>query len=327
MAYNNDLEKLSLKYGDRIPRDYDLSEIQFTFDFIYLVLKSNAEIDDAVKEVSYNYGISDVYLKDYLIENKYIINRTNKNEFSKQLKKYNTKSLKKMLKKQGLKTSGKREKIEKRIFEHNILKNSYYLSSNSKTFYKNKKRRIKIFNDYLSDNYYFDEFNEFYMDNYRKKVDKIPVDYINLYINKALEDEDHYSFILNNQVMVNLFNKKEKYKKMLEYELRIFCMNLNPIWKTDDLSNHVGIIKDSYKNLNLIKSKLSKNIVISAFYVIWDSFEFNTIIVSKYDAYRCLKDILNYKDFYKINRKLDEKFYSNEDLKIKKITQKTLFDF
>ena len=309
IAYKNDLEKFSLKYGDNIPKDYDLSKIQFTFDFIYLVLKRKAEIDDAIKEVAYNYNISDAYLKDYLIENKFIINRTNKNEFSKQLKKYNTKSLKKMLKKQGLKTSGKREKIEKRIFEHNILKNSYYLSSNSKTFYKNKKRRIKIFNDYLSDNYYFDEFNEFYMDNYRKKVDKIPVDYINLYINKALEDEDHYSFILNNQVMVNLFNKKEKYKKMLEYELRIFCMNLNPIWKTDDLSNHVGIIKDSYKNLNLIKSKLSKNIVISAFYVIWDSFEFNTIIVSKYDAYRCLKDILNYKYFYKINRKLYEKFY------------------
>ena len=327
MAYNNDLEKFSLKYRDRIPRDYDLSEIQFTFDFIYLVLKGKTEIDDAVKEVSYNYGISDVYLKDYLIENKYIINRTNKNEFSKQLKKYNTKSLKKMLKKQGLKTSGKREKIEKRIFEHNILKNSYYLSSNSKTFYKNKKRRIKIFKDYLSDNYYFNEFNEFYMDNYRKKLDKIPVAFINQHINKADEDEDHDRFILNNRVMVNLFNKKEKYKKMLEYELRLFCMNINPIWKTDDLSNHVGIIKESYKNLNFIKSKLSKNIVISAFYVIWDSFEFNTIIVSKYDAYRCLKDILNNKNLNKINSKLDEKFYSNEDLKIKKITQKTLFDF
>ncbi|WP_407421808.1 SAP domain-containing protein [Methanobrevibacter sp.] len=327
MAYNNDLEKFSLKYGDRIPRDYDLSEIQFTFDCIYLVLKSNAEIDDAVKEVSYNYGISDVYLKDYLIENKYIINRTNKNEFSKQLKKYNTKSLKKMLKKQGLKTSGKREKIEKRIFEHNILKNSYYLSSNSKTFYKNKKRRIKIFNDYLSDKYYFDEFNEFYMDNYRKKLDKIPVAFINLHINKASEDESHERFILNNQIMANHFNKKEKYKKMLEYELRLFCMNLNPIWKTDDLSNHMGVNKDSYKNLNFIKSKLSKNIVISAFYVIWDSFDFNTIIVSKYDAYRCLKDILNNKNLNKINSKLDEKFYSNEDLKIKKITQKTLFDF
>ena len=327
IAYKNDLEKFSLKYGDNIPKDYDLSKIQFTFDFIYLVLKRKAEIDDAIKEVAYNYNISDAYLKDYLIENKFIINRTNKNEFSKQLKKYNTKSLKKMLKKQGLKTSGKREKIEKRIFEHNILKNSYYISSNSKTFYKNKKRRIKIFNDYLCDNYYFNEFNEFYMDNYRKKVDKIPVAFIDLHINKAAEDESHDLFILNNQIMSNHFNKKEKYKKMLEYELRLFCMNLNPIWKVDDLYNHVGVLKDSYKNLNFLKNRFSKNIVISAFYVIWDSFDFNKIIVSKYDAYRCLKDILNNKNLNKINRNLDEKFYSNEDLKIRKITQKTLFDF
>ena len=136
MDYNNDLEKFSLKYDNDVPKGYDFSEIQLTFDFIYLVLKSNASIDNAIEGAAYEYGVSESYLRDYLIENKYIINRTNKNEFSKQLKKHNTKSLKRMLKKHGLKTSGKRERIEKRIFEHNLIKNSYYLSSNSKTFYK-----------------------------------------------------------------------------------------------------------------------------------------------------------------------------------------------
>ena len=61
--------------------------------------------------------------------------------------------------------------------------------------------------------------------------------------------------------------------------------------------------------------------------MVWDSFNFDEIIVSKYDGYRCLKDILNFKDRYKINADLDKRFYSNENLKIKKITQKTLFDF
>ena len=56
------------------------------------------------------------------------------------------------------------------------------------------------------------------MDNYRKKVDKIPVAFINLHINKAVEDESHDIFISNNRIMANHFNKKEKYKKMLEYE-------------------------------------------------------------------------------------------------------------
>ena len=40
-----------------------------------------------------------------------------------------------------------------------------------------------------------------------------------------------------------------------------------------------------------------------------------------------LKDILNLKDFNKINSNLKEHFYNNKDLKIKKILQKTLFDF
>ena len=127
--------------------------------------------------------------------------------------------------------------------------------------------------------------------------------------------------------MAKYFYKKEKCRKMLEYELNVFCMNLNPIWKINDLNNHVGISKDSHNNLLFLKNELSKNTIISTFYLIWDSFDFNTVIVSKYDAYRCLKDILNNKSLDKINRNLKEKFYSNENLKIKKITQKTLFDF
>ena len=48
MDYNNDLEKFSLKYDNDVPKGYDFSEIQLTFDFIYLVLKSNASIDNAI---------------------------------------------------------------------------------------------------------------------------------------------------------------------------------------------------------------------------------------------------------------------------------------
>ena len=39
MDYNNDLEKFSLKYDNDVPKGYDFSEIQLTFDFIYLVYK------------------------------------------------------------------------------------------------------------------------------------------------------------------------------------------------------------------------------------------------------------------------------------------------
>ena len=51
-AYNNNLEKFSLKYTTDIPKDYDLSEIQFTFDFICLVLKRNKDIDYSIKEIA-----------------------------------------------------------------------------------------------------------------------------------------------------------------------------------------------------------------------------------------------------------------------------------
>lgn len=320
-------EKFSLKYLDKAPKGYDVSAMQYTFDFIYLVLKRNSRINSALRGVANEYGLSEDYLMDYLIENKYLLNKTDMDEFSNQIRQYNTKSLKRILKKHGLKASGKREKLEERILQNNLLGNNYYLSSKSKVFYKNKKRRINIFDEHLADDYYFVEFNEFYMDNYRKKEANIPIEFINRHINKAIEDENHRNYSYNNLFMAEHYHKKEDYRKMLEHVLKIFCMNLNPIWKMDELNKHAGLPIEIYDYLIMLKGVLSKNTVINTYYLVWDSFNFDKIIVSKYDGYRCLKDILNLKDPVKINSDLNKRFYSNENLKIKKITQKTLFDF
>ena len=320
-------DKLSIKYDDNVPKGYDVSKIQYTFDFIYLVLRRDATIDVAISEVSDKYGISQEYLKDYLIENKYILDKTKKHEFKKQLKQYSTKTLKRILKKHGLRKSGKRETIENRIFESSLLRNNYQLSSKSKVFFKNKKRRIRIYNEYLSEYYYFNEFNEYYMDNFRKKEAKIPVEYIKVHINKAIDDENHKKYTYNTQVMIEHYHQTEKCRKMLEYVLKMYCMNINPIWKIDSLKEHGGFHISVYNNLVMLHEKLGKNSIISNYYLIWDSFNFDRIIVPKYEGYRILKDILHLKDYQNIIKDLNERFYDNEDLKIKKITQKTLFDF
>ncbi|WP_458457047.1 hypothetical protein [Methanobrevibacter sp.] len=320
-------KKLSLKYSGRVPEDYDAQEMLFTFDFIYLVLKRDTDIDDAVRTVAIEYGLTEEYLKDYLILNRYILNKTNKQDFSQELKTYNTKALKKVLKKYGIKPSGKRDTLEKRLFENNLLGSNYQLSSKSKIFYKNKKRRIKIYKDYLEGSYFFTEFNEFYMDNFRKKLAKIPVGFINLHISKSIEDKNHDNFISNNQIMADHYLIKGDYKRMLEHVLETFCMNLNPVWKIGDLKNHVGLQLYTYDKLGFLNEKIGKNRIISTYYIVWDSFNFERIIVSKYEGYRYLKDILNQKNFTRINNHLNTKFYRNDNLKIKRIEQKTLFNF
>lgn len=326
--YNLDLtDKISYKYPNDVPKDYDVSPIQYTYDFVYLVFKRDASIDSAIRGVANEYNLSESELNDFLIENKYILNKTNKNEFSKQLKKYNTKSLKKILKKYGLKTSGKREKIEQRIFEHKLLGSDYYLSSKSRIFYKNKRRRVRIFEKYLFEYYYFKEFNEFYMDNYRKREEKIPIAFIDRHISKSVENKNHKLFCLNNQIMAQHFKEKENFKKMLEYTLNDYCINLNPVWKLDDLKNHEGLCDETYDNLIFLNDKIGKNRIISAYFAIWNSFNFEKILVPKYAGYKYLKKILNDYNCQKINEDLNNNFYLNDDVKIKTITQKTLFDF
>lgn len=326
--YNTPSEKLSLKYSDsNVPKDYDVSEMFFTFDFIYLMHVRDASLDKAIDGVSREYGLSYDYLEDYLINNHFILNKTNKKDFFNQLKAYSTKSLKKILKINGFKASGKREKIEQKLYENRLLAGNYQLSSKSKVFYRNKKRRFEIFNDFLFDSYYFDEFNEYYMDNFRKKKNKIPIDFINQHINKAIVDENHDVYISNLQIMAEVYYEYKNYKRMLECVLKIYCADLNPSWKLNDLNNHCGLSKQTYNLLLFLQKELGKNRIISAYFAVWDSFNFDSIIVSKYAGYRYLKIILNSNAYDKIIRELNETFYRNDDLKIKKITQKTLFDF
>lgn len=325
--YSPDSERLSLKYPNGVPEGYAISPMQYTFDFIYLVYKRESSIDKAIEGVSKEYGLSEKGLRDYLVENKYILGNRDMQECSRKLKSYNTKSLKKILKMHGLKTSGKRERIERRIFENNLFEDAYYLSSKSRVFYKNKKRRVRIFNEWLSDYYYFSEFNDYYMKSYRKKETNIPIEFINLHIKKSIEDESHTNYVMNNNIMAKHFLKRERYRKMLECVLKIFCMNLNPVWKIDELDEHNGFAFETYNDLLFLRDELGRNAVINTFYLVWDSFDFDRIIVPKYDAYRYLKDIMNGKGYNRIIDSLNERFYDNENLKIRRITQKTLFDF
>ena len=165
------------------------------------------------------------------------------------------------------------------------------------------------------------------MDNYRKKEANIPIEFINIHIKKAMDEKNHESYVLNNQVMAEHFFKKGNNRKMLVHVLKNYCLNINPIWKINDLEGHNGVLLETYENLVFLYDNFSKNTIINTFYFIWDSFDFEKIIVTKYDAYRILKDILNLKNLDKINNDLNNRFYENEDLKIKRITQKTLFDF
>ena len=319
--------KLSLDYYDNVPENYDVSQMQFTYDFIYMVLKGNESIDSAIKGVSDKYKLSESYLNDYLLENKYVLKKTNHEETLRQLKMHNTKALKKILKSHGLKASGKIKKIEQRILEHDLLGSNCRLSSKSRVFYKNKKRRMAIFDQYLSGNYYFCEFNEYYMGNFRKKEENIPIEFINRHIGRAIENENHSMFVLNNHIMTEHFLEKQNYKRMLEHVLNVFCINMNPVWKIDELKSHEGISAKTYDYLLFLIEKIGKNRIISAYFVVWDSFNFEKVIVSKYAGYKYLKKILNSHDRISINRDLERNFYSRDDLRIKTVTQKTLFDF
>ncbi|MDO5814961.1 MAG: hypothetical protein Q4Q18_04930, partial [Methanobrevibacter sp.] len=56
---NPQLEKFSLKYADKVPEGYDVSQMQYTFDFICHVFKRDSSIDEAIQGVANEYGLDE----------------------------------------------------------------------------------------------------------------------------------------------------------------------------------------------------------------------------------------------------------------------------
>lgn len=131
-------EKISFKYADNVPEGYDVSEIQYTFDFIDLVFKEDVDIEGSIERVAKKYNLDKFEFKKYLIDNKYILTKIDKREFSNEIKKYTTKHLKRILKSNGLRKSGKRHNLEKRILEIICLEIQSICHQNQRYFTKTR---------------------------------------------------------------------------------------------------------------------------------------------------------------------------------------------
>ena len=194
-----------------------------------------------------------------------------------------------------------------KISEHNI-----FLTKKAREFL-NDNDWINFYVNFL---YHFDfsDFSNYYMNHNGDDINDISSKYLQKHFQFAKKD-------LNFNYLLDCLKTQSKisqnigdFKNTLLYEMRIFCLNINPIClDIDSFPSFKPLDEDNINKLSKLKSKLGDKYFSKQFNENWNFLGFNSSIIFKNDALRILKESLNSLDLNEVNESVKwnyfEKFY------------------
>lgn len=273
-------------------------------------LNSGYELDDILKEGNFGTFSSADECIEYLVENNYL--EAKGGLFTKEslAKKHTVAQLKELLKKHGLKVSGKKQDLVDRLFPVlNENSGDYELTEKAKEFIKE--------NEWI-DLYMF-ALVAFRFEDYETYVETSTEDNVHTALNFC--DEIISRSLMANQFLVfidalsakaHVYAYDGDYETFLDYDLQRFIIGLNPIMTMDaqtyssyDIVNAANII-----NLKNVTDRFDFGSLKKRFDKIWAKSHITTITVPKKVSYKVLQKALSGADLDELNFDLKEKYFN-----------------
>ena len=273
-------------------------------------LNSGYELDDILKEGNFGTFSSADECIEYLVENNYL--KAKGGLFTKEslAKKHTVAQLKELLKKHGLKVSGKKQDLVDRLFPVlNENSGDYELTEKAKEFIKE--------NEWI-DLYMF-ALVAFRFEDYETYVETSTEDNVHTALNFC--DEIISRSLMANQFLVfidalsakaHVYAYDGDYETFLDYDLQRFIIGLNPIMTMDaqtyssyDIVNAANII-----NLKNVTDRFDFGSLKKRFDKIWAKSHITTITVPKKVSYKVLQKALSGADLDELNFDLKEKYFN-----------------
>lgn len=302
-----------INYGKENPTSYDLDQ--------YKILKVIDECHnlDLAFLFSNNLKLPQKIFAELLFEEEYITYEITKETWSDFANNYLTvNDLKNILRENDLKVSGRKQELIDRIDENNVSFNEFksdkvFLTEKGKN-YLNEYSWIELYMNFLS-NFDFDDFYRFY-DGAEGNFNEIVSKYLDEHIKLAKKDND-FDYLLNCfSSKAIFFELDENLNEALKWEMRRFCLEINPIFLNRSFYGfYLPLNQININNLKLLKDELSIEIIMDSFEESWDYFKFNKFIVSRENAKIILERLLNnHEKLELINAELKDRFIGKNDI-------------
>lgn len=273
-------------------------------------LNSGYELDDILKEGNFGTFSSADECIEYLVENNYL--KAKGGLFTKEslAKKHTVAQLKELLKKHGLKVSGKKQDLVDRLFPVlNENSGDYELTEKAKEFIK-ENEWIDLYMFALVA-FRFEDYETYVATSTEDNV-HTALNFCDEIISRSLMANQFLVFIDALSAKAHVYAYGGDYETFLDYDLQRFIIGLNPIMTMDaqtyssyDIVNAANII-----NLKNVTDRFDFGSLKKRFDKIWAKSHITTITVPKKVSYKVLQKALSGADLDELNFDLKEKYFN-----------------
>ncbi|MBR5954372.1 MAG: SAP domain-containing protein [Methanobrevibacter sp.] len=273
-------------------------------------LNSGYELDDILKEGNFGTFPSAESCIEYLVENGYL--EAKGGLFTKELlaKEHTVAQLKELLKKHGLKVSGKKQELIDRLFPVlNENSGDYELTDKAKEFLE-ENEWIDLYMFALVA-FRFEDYETYVATSGAGNV-QTALNFCDEIISRSLMANQFLVFIDALSAKAHVYAYDGDYESFLDYDLQRFIIGLNPIMMMDpqsyasyDIVNTANII-----NLKNVTDRFDFGSLKKRFDKIWAKSHITTITVPKKVSYKILQKALAGADLDEINFDLKEKYFN-----------------
>ena len=267
-------------------------------------LNSGYEINDILKEGNFGEFKSSEECINYLIENNYILDKTNLS--SKDLsEKYTVNELKELLRENNLKVSGKKQELIERLLP--VLSDNsgdYEITDKAKDFLK-ENEWIDLYMFALVA-FKFDDY-EFFVENSNDDMINIALKFCDEVISNSLMYNQFIIFIDALSAKAHVYAYIKDYESFLDYDLQRFILGLNPIILDAQTYANYEII-----NLKNVTEQFDFGSLKKRFDKIWVKSNIKDVTIPKKTSYKILKRAFDGADIKKLNEELKEKYFDKK---------------
>ena len=297
------------------------------YDFIR-IFKENKNIDLTNSIINIDYEFNDNYIKNLVVKEGYVSNELNSIEKEKYLNNLKVNELKDILKKNNLTLTGNKSELISRIIEYvpsqSLPKKEYYITDKGFEFIDNHEE-IDFYKQFLT-NFYYHEFNQFISEN-KEKINEITLLFLYEHLDVSVSKRDNKAYKDTLKALAYINRLNNNLESELFYELKLFIVGLNPIFRDETLYNYYQPInKSNIENIKQLLSKKTFNLE-HEFNKAWKSMEIKKFIITLKKSFNILRQMISGEDRDYMNDKIREEYITKEKVihdKLDKSKQSTL---
>ena len=226
---------------------------------------------------------------------------------------YKVAELKEILRNNGLKVSGNKMDLTRRVEENCLYaefdENEFKLTRKGEELLKGTQW-VELYDKYM-DYFDLDDFEGYMMKNKTCSFIQNAINYLDEHQKIGSRNNDFHRLHDAFSAKALIYIHNEEFKKALMAELQLYILRMNPIYLTsDEMKSYEPLIFSNIGNINILSYLANISNLKKTFSNAWKQMQLNPMLISKKMCLRYLNRVLDGEDLDDVSSEIANKYFS-----------------